>query len=111
MTSYGSNSATQLMAFGAADSAQDTRTGTARDIATSFINSKLNRTIDFSSPSDTVTRCANLLAAGLILTGQFTVDSANPHPFIRLAMELLDDLIGEDSTNSPWRINIPVDRF
>ena len=92
MASYGTNAAVQILAFGASDSNQDTRSAGARDMATSIINSRLGFSADLVTPSNEITRCANLLAAGIILSGQITVDSQSMHPYYVEGMKLLEDL-------------------
>lgn len=92
MASYGTNAATQILAFGASDSNQDTRTSGARDLATSIINTKLGLVDDLTSVTDEVNRCANFIAAGIILSGQITVDSQSMHPFYIEGMKMLDEL-------------------
>jgi hypothetical protein len=98
MVSYGSNAEVQKLAFGATDSNQDTRCAAARDVATSVINSRLNYTTDLSTVPDVITRTTNLMAAGIILTGQINVDSGRWHPFYMEALELLKQL-GEEATS------------
>jgi hypothetical protein len=95
MASYGTNAAVQYLALKRTDSNLDNQTGAYRDIATSFINGKLNLTADISSPSDGVTRCANLLAAGLMMTSAQSIDEINGHPFIKMALDLLDLISGD----------------
>jgi hypothetical protein len=111
MADYGSNSEVQLLAFGSVDAAQDTRSESARKIATTKINSILDLSTDISSPSAAVTNVCNLLAAGLILTGQFTVDAIKEHPFYTLAMGMLEDIRGDTTTDAGWGRTIPVERF
>ena len=101
MSSYGTNAAVQILAFGASDSNQDTRSSGARDMATSIINSKLGFSADLVSPSNEITRCANLLAAGIILSGQITVDSQKMHPYYEEALKML----GEIDLNSITELN------
>lgn len=102
MASYGTNEDTQRIAFGVPDSNQDARTATARDIATTFINSKLNRRSDITNPSDAINRCANLLAAGIILSGQMTIDSQSMHPFFVQGLKLLEQIQGDDTDDADW---------
>ena len=92
MASYGTNAAVQIRAFGASDSNQDTRSSGARDMATSIINTKLGVVDDLTSVTDEVNRCANFIAAGIILSGQITVDSQSMHPFYIEGMKMLDEL-------------------
>lgn len=108
MVSYGSNAAAQTIAYGRTDSNRDTAFSAYRDVATSIINAKLNRTTDFSTVPDTVTRCANLLAAGLALTQP---NQTEKHPFWIQGMELLESLIGDtDTEGTNWGYNILVKR-
>lgn len=113
MTSYGSNSAVQYLALKRTDSNLDNQTGAYRDVATSFINGKLNLTVDITSPSDGITRAANLLAAGLMMTSAQTIDEINGHPFIKLALQLLDSIAGDQASDNGlvWDNNFVVDRF
>ena len=104
MVSYGNSADAQTLAFGAPNTSLDTKTADARDVATSMINSKLNISTDIAAPSDAVTRCCNLLAAGIL----------NPDPnkdLWKKGMEMLDLLRGDDAGDAPWRISIPVERF
>lgn len=111
MTSYGSDAEVQKLAFGATDSNQDTRTTSARDVATSIINAELDLKTDLSSVPNEITRCANLLAAGIILSGQITVDSGNMHPYYTQGMRLLKELKADNVDNSSWGLVLPVKRF
>lgn len=111
MTSYGSNSAVQYLALKRTDSNLDNQTSAYRDIATSYINAYLNRTTDISSPSDSITRCCNLLAAGLMMTSAQSIDEINGHPFIKLALDMLNLAKGDSLTDSKWGTVVPVKRF
>ena len=92
MASYGTNAATQILAFGSSDSNQDTRTSGSRDLATSIINTKLGLVDDLTSVTDEVNRCCNFIAAGIILSGQITVDSQDMHPYYKEGMKMLEEL-------------------
>jgi len=110
LADYGTNSAVQLLAFGASDSNQDTRTAQARSTMTQFINSHLNRGTDISSPGDAVTECCNLGSAGLILTGQMQINNiAQSHPFFMEAIKLLDLLKGDVDTDAEWGTSYPLE--
>ena len=104
---YGSNDQAQIIAYGAANSDYDTSTDTARQTATSIINSQLNLEEDIKAPSKKIDDCCNLLAAAIISTSpEATAQSA----FWIAGMKMLDNL-PDNSADAPWRINIPVDRF
>jgi len=111
MADYGSNAEVQKLAFGATSSDQDDRCASVRKVATSFVNAHLDLSKDIASPSNLVNDATNLISAGLILTGQMTVDSINEHPFVKLAMTLLEKLKGDQTTDAHWRTTIPVERF
>ena len=105
---YGSNSEAQIIAYGAVNADLDTITASARQVATSTINSKLDVSIDITSPSQRVTDCANTLAAAIISTSpEQTAKSA----LWIIGMEILESLRGDVSGDATWRMNIPVDRF
>lgn len=110
MADYGTNSAVQLLAFGASDSNQDTRTAQARAVMTQYVNSVLNRGADIGTPSDAVTECCNLGSAGLILTGQMQINNiSQSHPFFMEAVKLLDLLKGDVDTDAEWGSSNPVE--
>lgn len=113
MASYGSNSAVQYLALKRTDSNLDNQTSAYRDVATSFINGKLNLIADITSPSDGVTRCANLLAAGLMMTSAQTIDEINGHPFVKMALELLELISGDQSADGSdaFGTSFMVERF
>lgn len=111
MTSYGSDDAVQYLALKRTDNNLDNQTSAYRDIATSYINAYLNRTTDISSPSDSITRCANLLSAGLMMTSAQSIDEIDSHPFVKLAKEMLELLKGDTSSDGKWGTIIPVRRF
>jgi hypothetical protein len=111
MADYGTNAQVQQLAFGATDATQDDRSESARKVATTFINSHLDLAQDLTTPSAGIDNIANLLAAGLILTGQMQVESIREHPFVTLAISLLDKFRGDVSSDGAWRVTIPVDRF
>lgn len=111
MASYGSNTEVQKLAFGSSDSNQDTRTTAARDLATSIINAKLGLVNDLNTPTNEITRIANMLAAGIILSGQITVDSQSMHPFYVEAMELLKDVDLSGISEITQTTGFIVDRF
>ncbi len=111
MADYGTNAATQILAYGAADSDLDTRSAGARAVATSYVNAYLDLDRDIASPTDFVTDATNLLAAAVLLTGQASVEAINAHPFFDLALKLLEKAKGDQPTEVAWRKTIPVDRF
>lgn len=106
--SYGSDDNTQILAFGAINNNLDTKTGQARSVATSIINSNLNLENDIASPSTRINDCCNMLAAAILRSkpGENTKDSLWDQ-----GMALLEKLRGDNPTDAPWRINIPVERF
>ena len=110
MVSYGSNAEVQKVCFCATDSNQDARCTTMRDIVTSWINAKFHYETDLTTVPDVITRATNLMAAGLILTGQMQVDALNSHPYIELAMKLLAE-IGDETVGGEWGLTLPVERF
>lgn len=97
MASYGTNAATQITAFGAANSDLDTVSGTARDLATSMINSKLGLKKDLASGKvpNNVTRCANTLAAAIISSSP---EEREQSMLWKLGMNLLEEL-GDEATS------------
>lgn len=104
---YGTDAAVQKLAYGNTDSSFDTKTTAALTVATVMINAALNLENDITSPSSKVTQCANLLAAGIILSKPEQPE--NEH--LKLGKELLKSLRGDNPTDAPWRITIPVERF
>lgn len=110
MVSYGSNAEVQRLAFGALDTNQDTRSASVRDVATSIVNSALDRETDLATPSDLVTRATNLIAAGIILTGQTQVDSGVKHPYWEEGLKILENIKGTDPDDADWGVSYPVDR-
>ena len=106
--SYGSNGECQIIAYGATNSDLDTISESARRVATTTINAKLDISEDIKSPSQQVETCANTLAAAIISTSpEATAKSA----FWILGMDMLEGLRGDDIEDASWRMNIPVDRF
>lgn len=108
---YGSNAEVQKLAFGAVDSTQDTRTTTARDAATAIINAKLGLENDLTTPNNQINTITNLLAAGIILSGQISIDSQKMHPFYDQGIQLLDSVDISSLTEIQFQPNIMVDRF
>lgn len=108
MASYGSDDNTQILAFGAVNNSLDTKTGQARSVATSIINSHLNIENDITTPSTRVNDCCNMLAAAILRAkpGENTKDSLWEEGMI-----LLEKLKGDTPTDAKWRINITTERF
>jgi hypothetical protein len=109
MTSYSSNANVQNLVYGTTNSDLDTACSNARDIATSIINSHLNRDTDISSPSNAVTRCCTLIAAGFVSTGPD--ENIENNGYYKAGMEMLKSLRGDDSDDSTWGNSIVMDRF
>jgi len=107
MASYGSDDNTQILAFGAVNNSLDTKTGQARSVATSIINSHLNIENDITSPSTRVNDCCNMLAAAILRSkpGENNKDSLWDE-----GMLLLEKLRGDQPTDAHWRNNIVVER-
>lgn len=108
MASYGSNSASQIMAFGAANSSLDTKTSTFRDLATTVINAELNLEFDITTPTDGINNICNLLTAAFLTSKP---GAQKESPFWEMGIELLQKWRGDDPEDAAWRINIPVERF
>ena len=108
MVSYGTNTETQTLAFGAVNTSLDDKTQTARDSATSIINSFLNLDKDIIDPSDAINRCCNLLASGIL---QAKPGESAPSQHWDMGIRLLEQLRGDDVGDAPWGLTIPVERF
>ena len=109
MASYSSNANIQNLVYGATNSDIDDASTAARDVATSLINAHLDRTTDISSPSDLVTRCATMLAAGILATGP--EDKLDQNAYYKAGMELLKALKGDDVDDAEWSKSVPSSRF
>ena len=66
MASYGTNSTSQILAFGAANSLLDGKTSAYRDVVTAIINTELDQEFDIASPPDSITQCCNLLTSAFL---------------------------------------------
>lgn len=108
MTSYGSNSSAQILAFGAINSSLDTKTIQCRAVATSIINASLNLERDIESPSDAIDNCCNMISSAIL---RAKPGQANQDENFEIGMKLLEKLRGDSESDAPWRINIPVERF
>ena len=105
---YGSASEAQILAYGATNSDLDTICQSALKAVTSTINAHLDLSEDIDSPSQQVENCANTLAAAIISTSpEATAKSA----LWIIGMEMLEKLKGDDVSDAPWGVTIPVDRF
>ena len=109
MTSYSSNANVQNLVYGALNSELDTASTNARDVATSIINSHLNITSDLASPSEAITRCCSLLAAGILSTSPD--ENLEQNGYYKAGMALLESLRGDVSTDGPWGITLVADRM
>ena len=108
MTSYSSNANVQNLVYGALNSDIDTACSNARDIATSMINATLGYLVDLATVPDVITRCATLLAAGMISTGP--EDKVEESTYWKTGMLLLKSL-GEETTGGNQYQSITVEGF
>jgi hypothetical protein len=105
---YGSNSEAQIIAYGAANTDLDTISLSARQVATSMINSHLDLQVDITTPSTAVITCANTLAAAIISTSpEATAESA----LWKAGMTMLEKLRGDIVGDAKWGTTLPVQRF
>ena len=109
MASYSSDDNIQNLVYGATNADLDTATSAARDVATSIINSHLDIQSDIDAPSDAVTRCATMLAAGMISTGP--KDKLEENTYYKAGMKLLESLKGDNTGDADWGKSFPVERF
>jgi hypothetical protein len=109
MTSYSSNANVQNLVYGTTNSDWDAASTAARDVATSVINAKLDRTTDIASASDLVTRCCTLLAAGILSTSPS--DKVGENTYWKQGMILLEQLRGDDVDDASWGKVVPIERF
>ena len=107
MTSYGTNSAAQILAYGAADSTQDTRTAACRDLATVDINTHLGLANDLVTVPANITQCANALAAGYLLQSP---GDKEDNAWLKKGRDLLENLNLTD-IDRPENYNVVVARF
>lgn len=108
MTSYSSNSNVQNTVYGVTNSDLDTVCSNARDVATSVINATLGYKSDLATVPDVITRCATLLAAGVISTSP--EDKVEENTYWKMGMLLLNSLGEEVETGSIYS-SIPVTGF
>lgn len=108
MASYGTNAEVQKLAFKTTNSDWDSASTSARDVATSIINAELDRTTDLSTVSDLVTRCANLLAAGIVSSSPTNIQE---NVFWQQGQILLKSLRGDDTDDASWGRTIAIERF
>jgi len=97
------------MVYGTTNSDLDTVCSNARDVATSIINAHLNLANDISSPSNQVTRCCTLLAAGIISTSP--KDKVEENSYWKMGMTLLNSLRGDTTEDAEWWKHHIVERF
>ena len=104
---YGTNSAAQILAYGASDSTQDVRTSACRDLATADINSKLGLGNDLTTVPEQVTQCANALAAGYLLQSP---NDKEANAWLKKGREMLEELNLSD-IERPEAYSVVVARF
>ena len=109
MASYSTNANVQNLVYGTTNSDWDAACTAARDVATSVINAKLDRTTDIGTASDLVTRCCTLLAAGIISTSPN--DKVESNTYWKQGLILLEQLRGDDTDDASWGRTIPIERF
>lgn len=96
MASYSTDANTQNLVYGTTNTDLNAASTAARDVATSMINSKLGLTADLATVPDVVTRCATLLAAGIVSTGP--TQKLEENTYWKTGLALLDQL-GEETTS------------
>ena len=99
MASYSTNANVQNLVYGATNTDLDAATTAARDAATSIINAFLNRTSDIASPSDLITRCTTLLAAGIVSSGP---NDKENNSYWKEGKLILESLKGDQDTDAEW---------
>lgn len=108
MVSYTSDDNVQNVVYGATNNDLDAASTAARDVATSIINSYLDIQTDITTPSSAVTRCATMLAAGIMSTGP--KDKLEENTYYKSGMELLKLLKGDTTGDADWGRSFPVER-
>ena len=109
MASYSTNANVQNLVYGTTNSDWDAVCTAARDVATSIINAKLDRTTDIGTASDLVTRCCTLLAAGIVSTSPN--DKVESNTYWKQGHLLLEQLKGDDTDDASWGRTIAIERF
>lgn len=109
MASYSTNANVQNLVWGTTNTDLDSASTLARDTATSMINAKLGLKSDLATVPDTVTRCATLLAAGMVSSSP---DKLAENVYWKTGNTLLEQL-GEESVSEEQDIysNIHVEGF
>lgn len=105
---YGTDAAVQNLVHGTTNSDWDAATTAARNLSTQIINSELDILTDISSPSDKVTQCANLLAAGIFTSEPGKLEE---NAYYKMGMKMLEKLKGDNTGDSPWHTSIVVEGF
>ena len=108
MTSYSSNANVQNLVYGTTNSDLDTASSNARDVATSIINAKLNLTKDITSPSNEITRCCTLIAAGILSTSPD--ENLEQNGYYKAGMAMLD-MLPDNTDDSKWGNTLVQERF
>jgi len=99
LASYSTNANVQNLVYGTTNTDLDAATTAARDAATSVINAYLNRISDITTPSDMVTRCATLLAAGFMSSGP---NDKETNSYYKEGKLILESLKGDQDTDAEW---------
>ena len=108
MASYSTGANVQNLVYGATNTDLDAASTAARDAATSIINSYLDIQKDIASPSDAVTRCCTLLAAGMLSTGP--KDKLEENTYYKAGIALLESLKRDTTGDADWGRSFPVER-
>ena len=107
MADYGVNADIQILAFGASNSAEDTRTTTCNHTATKIVNGILNIFVDITTPGQTIIEATNMIAVALLTTAP---ENTSKSVWWLQGMELLEKAKGDKTTDTEWGYNYPVIR-
>jgi len=107
MVAYGTNSAVQILAYGAANSDEDVRSSQARSTSTAIINATLMIIDDLSAPSNTINQACNLISAAIITTPP---EALATNAFWIQGMLLLDLEKGGESVDVDWAYSYFIGR-
>lgn len=105
MTDYGDNTSVQVLAWGVANSDYDTKSSTARTVASDLIDSILNNVSRVSSPSSLLNSSANLLAAAILVSQPSELEK---HAWYIQGMVIVKNMRGSQTTDGEWSYSYSV---
>lgn len=105
MSDYGDNTSVQVLAWGVTNSDYDTKSSTARTVASDLIDSVLNNISRVSSPSSLLNSACNLIASAILVSQPSELEK---HAWYVQGMDIVKNMRGNQTSDGEWNYGYSV---